>query len=71
LLCAFIATTQQDDKLVTALFKIDTISWAMMNTQFTDALANRFYIASQSIGQPENTGGNLARESLSLRSHRR
>jgi len=43
----------------------------MMNTQSTDALANRFYIASQSIGQPENTGGNLARESLSLRCHRR
>jgi hypothetical protein len=58
LLGIFIAATQQDNDLVSALLEIDTISWTVMNAQFADALSYRLHIAWQTIGQTKEAGSN-------------
>ena len=49
---ALVAPTKQNDDRASALLKIDTVAGAVVDTQLADALANRFSVASVSLGQP-------------------
>src|ERR1700722_11836977 len=42
---ALVAAAEQDDQKVPALHVIDPVSWAVVDTKFADALADRFYVA--------------------------
>ena len=49
---ALIAPAKQNDDRASALLKIDTVAGAVVDTQFADALANRFSVATVSLSQP-------------------
>jgi hypothetical protein len=58
-LSALVAAAKQNDQEVPALYVIDPVSGAIMDTKLADALANRLYVARIAERQAAHPTGDL------------